>query len=58
VVAPDGTGDYRTVQEAVDAAPADGSIIRIRPGVYRQVVNKNAPSSNFTAWDPRPPMSC
>ncbi len=33
-VAADGSGDYRTVQAAVDAAPEDGSVISIRPGVY------------------------
>jgi pectin methylesterase-like acyl-CoA thioesterase len=47
VVALDGTGDFRTVQEAVDAAPADGSIIRIRPGIYRQVVNVERPFIEF-----------
>lgn len=40
VVATDGTGDYRTVQEAVDAAPADGTrtIIFIRSGLYKEQV--------------------
>jgi pectin methylesterase-like acyl-CoA thioesterase len=28
--------DFRTVQEAVNAAPADGCVITIRPGVYRE----------------------
>lgn len=41
VVAKDGSGDFRTVQEAVDAAP-DGRqvlhVIRIKPGIYREVV--------------------
>jgi pectinesterase len=41
-----GKGDHRRIQDAIDAAPAasnsDGSaggsvVIRIRPGVYRQV---------------------
>jgi len=35
-VAADGSGDFQTVQAAVDAAPADGSVIRIRPGTYRE----------------------
>lgn len=38
-VAADGSGDYRTVQQAVDAIPAGRTartLIRIRPGVYRQ----------------------
>jgi pectin methylesterase-like acyl-CoA thioesterase len=43
VVAADGSGDYRTIQEAVNAAPADGSIIRIKPGMYREVVAIDKP---------------
>src|SRR5271165_1949385 len=41
-VAADGSGDFKTVQAAVDAAPAGGSVIHIRPGIYREklVVNK------------------
>ncbi|HZZ56254.1 MAG TPA: pectinesterase family protein [Opitutaceae bacterium] len=43
VVAADGSGQYRTVQAAVNAAPQTTSAaapwtIRIRPGVYREVV--------------------
>ncbi|KAF7134852.1 hypothetical protein RHSIM_Rhsim08G0071500 [Rhododendron simsii] len=40
-VAQDGTGDYRTVQEAVDAVPLSNScrtVIRLSPGVYKQPV--------------------
>lgn len=33
-----GKGDHRRIQDAIDAAPANGAVvIRIRPGVYRQV---------------------
>lgn len=41
-VAQDGSGDFQTVQEAVDAAPSTGAAIHIRPGIYREklVVNK------------------
>jgi pectin methylesterase-like acyl-CoA thioesterase len=41
-VAADGSADFKTVQEAVDAAPVDGAVIFIRPGVYREklVINK------------------
>lgn len=35
-VAADGSGDFKTVQAAVDAAPASGAVIRIRPGTYRE----------------------
>src|SRR5262249_37944135 len=38
-VAADGTGDFASVQAAVDAASAPGAVIRIKPGVYRQVLN-------------------
>ena len=41
-VAADGSADFKTVQSAVDAAPAGGAVIFIRPGIYREklVVNK------------------
>lgn len=35
-VAVDGSGDFKNVQAAVDAAPSAGAIIRIRPGIYHQ----------------------
>lgn len=35
VVAQDGTGDYRSIQAAVDAAPP-GGLVRIEPGTYRE----------------------
>ncbi|GAA3435235.1 pectinesterase family protein [Kutzneria kofuensis] len=41
-VAADGTGLYRTVQAAVDAAPANSSartVITIKPGTYREIVH-------------------
>jgi pectinesterase len=38
----DGSADFKTVQAAVDAAPASGAVISIRPGIYREklLVNK------------------
>ncbi|WP_251047179.1 pectinesterase family protein [Hymenobacter sp. ISL-91] len=39
VVAPDGSGDFRTVQAAVDAVPdhsAASAVIRIKKGIYRE----------------------
>ncbi|WP_262489939.1 pectinesterase family protein [Hymenobacter sp. AT01-02] len=49
VVAQDGSGQYRTVQEAVDAAPTNSVtpvLIIIRPGVYREklLVPANKPN--------------
>jgi pectin methylesterase-like acyl-CoA thioesterase len=37
-VAADGSGDFKTVQAAVDAAPAAGGVIRIQPGTYREAI--------------------
>ncbi|XP_057974234.1 pectinesterase 31 [Malania oleifera] len=40
-VAQDGCGDYRTVQEAIDAVPlnnATRTVIQVSPGIYRQPV--------------------
>ncbi|KAL6287832.1 hypothetical protein ACE6H2_012222 [Prunus campanulata] len=40
-VAQDGSGDYRTVQEAIDAVPLCNTrrtLIRVSPGIYRQPV--------------------
>jgi pectinesterase len=43
VVAPDGSGDYKTVQEAINAVPQTTSeshrwVIFIKPGTYREIV--------------------
>jgi pectin methylesterase-like acyl-CoA thioesterase len=35
--------DFTTIQAAVDAAPAEGAVIRVRPGVYREVVHVDKP---------------
>jgi pectin methylesterase-like acyl-CoA thioesterase len=35
-VAADGSANFKTVQAAVDAAPASGAVIRIRPGTYHE----------------------
>ncbi len=37
-VSADGSGGYRSIQQAVDAAPAEGARILIAPGTYREVV--------------------
>jgi len=37
-VASDGSGQYKTVQEAVDAAAQGNALIEIEPGEYRQLV--------------------
>lgn len=39
VVASDGSGQFKTVQEAIDSAPAGNVRIEIKPGEYRQVLS-------------------
>ena len=43
-VAADGTGEYSSVQRAIDAAPDSGGVISIAPGVYREVVTISKPN--------------
>jgi len=43
-VAADGSGDYRHVQEAVNALPDTGGAIHIKPGRYREVVEISKPN--------------
>ena len=38
-VASDGTGDFRTVQAAIDAAPAEGAVVRIKAGTYHEEIS-------------------
>jgi pectin methylesterase-like acyl-CoA thioesterase len=55
VVAADGSGDFKTVQAAVDAAPAAGAVIRIRPGTYHEVITIDKPHIQLrgTGADPK-----
>jgi pectin methylesterase-like acyl-CoA thioesterase len=53
-VAADGSGDFKTVQEAIDRAPADGSVIRIKPGVYREAVTAAKPHIELRGGGGRP----
>ena len=61
-VAADGSGQFATVQAAVDAAPEVGEVIRIKPGVYKEklAIAKNgielrglgkAPGEVVLTWD-------
>src|SRR5690606_26410165 len=57
VVAHDGSGDYTSVQAAVDAVPENNServIIESRPGTHREriTVPKNKPMITFRGQDP------
>jgi pectin methylesterase-like acyl-CoA thioesterase len=37
-VAADGTGDFYSIQRALDAAPATGALVLVAPGTYREVL--------------------
>jgi pectin methylesterase-like acyl-CoA thioesterase len=47
LVAQDGSGNFRTVQAAVDAFPATGGVIRIKPGIYKERVTVEKPKIQF-----------
>lgn len=49
-VAQDGTGDYTTLQAAIDALPVDGQphIVRLRPGTYKEKVTLTARHPHVT----------
>ncbi|CAM0881831.1 unnamed protein product [Alopecurus aequalis] len=46
-----GKGDYRKIQDAIEAVPANnsaGTVIRINPGVYREKIVVNKPNITLT----------
>jgi polygalacturonase len=43
-VAASGTGDYYSIQHAIDVAPATGAVISIAPGVYRERLRITKPN--------------
>lgn len=53
-VAADGTADFRTVQEAIDALPLTGGDVSVAPGTYREVVTIRKPHVRLygTSEDP------
>lgn len=51
VVAADGSGDFRTVQQALDHVPENNNqpvVIRIKPGVYNEQIRVNAGKNHIT----------
>ena len=40
-MAPDGSGDYPTIQDALDCAPCDGDIVELSAGTYTGVRNRD-----------------
>lgn len=53
-VAAFGPSDYRTIQAAVDAAPAEGEIIRIAPGTYREKIRIHTPNIHLVGLGTAP----
>ena len=54
----EGTGDYKTIQEAIDAIPENNQIpieIQLAPGVYEQevMINGSKPNITFIGEDPK-----
>jgi pectin methylesterase-like acyl-CoA thioesterase len=43
-VAADGTGDYYSIQRALDVAPATGAVISVAPGTYREKLRITKPN--------------
>jgi polygalacturonase len=42
-VAADGTGDYYSIQRAIDVAPAGGALISVAPGIYHELLTIGKP---------------
>jgi polygalacturonase len=43
-VAADGTGDYYSIQRAIDVAPTTGAVISVAPGTYQEVLTIKKPN--------------
>jgi polygalacturonase len=43
-VAADGTGDFYSIQRALDVAPKDGALVLVAPGTYREVLTVDKPN--------------
>ena len=54
-VAADGTGDYYSVQQAINAIPAAGhATISVAPGIYREVLTIDKPDIQLRSANPDP----
>ena len=51
-VAADGTGDFYSIQRALDAAPETGALVLVAPGTYREVLTVNKPNIHLRSADP------
>jgi polygalacturonase len=54
-VAADGTGDYYSVQRALDMVPkTGGAVLSVSPGVYREVITIDKPNVTIRSANPDP----
>jgi polygalacturonase len=53
-VAADGTGDFSSIQQAIDRARENGAVISIAPGTYREVLTITKPGIVLRAGRPDP----
>jgi polygalacturonase len=51
-VAADGTGDYYSIQRALDVAPATGALVLVAPGTYREVLTVSKPHITLRSANP------
>ena len=51
-VAADGTGDFYSIQRALDAAPDNGATLLIAPGTYRESISITKPNIELRGSDP------
>jgi polygalacturonase len=51
-VAADGTGDFYSIQRALDAAPSTGALVLVAPGTYREVLTIDKPNIRLRSANP------
>lgn len=51
-VAADGTGDFYSIQRALDAAPKSGALVLVAPGTYREVLTIDKPNIRLRSASP------
>jgi polygalacturonase len=51
-VAADGTGDFYSIQRALNAAPKTGALVLVAPGTYREVLTIDKPNIQLRSVNP------
>ena len=51
-VAADGTGDFYSIQRAIDASPKEGTLVLVAPGTYREVLTIDKPNMQLRSANP------